>query len=412
MLLSSGVYANTPLNTTAMSQALLNIEEKLRSNPLPWNGQFSPQLIEALIKQYASSDTVLLDPFVGSGTVLYEAGLAGIKAYGVEINPAAIILSKIYTLINVAKKFRKEIIGQISTFLVENFSETLPLFQREALAPRKDGKALLLEFLANINDPLQKNLFEAFIVLLDFYNHETSAKHIFLTWNRVIRLVTNLPYSAQKIEVFHADARRIPLPTQTINLVITSPPYINVFNYHQRYRTSVEALQWNLLEVAKSEFGANRKHRSNRYLTVIQYALDIAQTFQEIGRLCMPDSRIIFIVGRESKVCGTPFYNGELVSEIARQTIGCELLIRQERVFTNRFGQSIFEDILHFSPPLLPTASDVLENARNIALETLKSAYRFATPESKALIHAALEFPSHVLPSPYFDRAEVYTSTL
>jgi hypothetical protein len=34
------------ISKTDIDQALLDIERKERSNPLPWNGQFSPQLIE------------------------------------------------------------------------------------------------------------------------------------------------------------------------------------------------------------------------------------------------------------------------------------------------------------------------------------------------------------------------------
>jgi len=47
----------------------------------------------------------------------------------------------------------------------------------------------------------------------------------------------------------------------------------------------MEALSWNVLKVAKSEIGSNRKHRSNRFLTVIQFCLDIAQTFNEMVRV-------------------------------------------------------------------------------------------------------------------------------
>ena len=56
-----------------VSQRLLNIEEKNRSNLFAWRGQFSPQLIECLLEAYCPAEAVVLDPFVGSGTVLLEA---------------------------------------------------------------------------------------------------------------------------------------------------------------------------------------------------------------------------------------------------------------------------------------------------------------------------------------------------
>lgn len=38
--------------------------------------------------------------------------------------------------------------------------------------------------------------------------------------------------------------------SQLATLLITSPPYINVFNYHQKYRRSVEALGYDVLAIA------------------------------------------------------------------------------------------------------------------------------------------------------------------
>ena len=59
----------------------------------------------------------------------------------------------------------------------------------------------------------------------------------------------------------HADARALPVESGSADLVLTSPPYINVHNYNQKYRRSVEALEWDILAVARSEIGSNRQNR-------------------------------------------------------------------------------------------------------------------------------------------------------
>ncbi len=46
-------------------------------------------------------------------------------------------------------------------------------------------------------------------------------------------VVEQLPYNPNPCRVLHSDARRLPLDDQSIDLIIISPPYINVFNYHQ-----------------------------------------------------------------------------------------------------------------------------------------------------------------------------------
>jgi hypothetical protein len=266
-----------------------------------------------------------------------------------------------------------------------------------------DLRSELLKLVNGVHNAFERRLLEVLVVLLDFYKGETRVSDVFDVWSRISGLLPLLPYSSVSIDVFHCDARRIPLLNASVDLVVTSPPYINVFNYHQQYRASMEALQWNLLEVAKSEFGSNRKHRSNRFLTVIQYCLDIAQSLAELGRLLRPDSRLIMVVGRESTVMGVPFYNGEIVTEVAHAALGFDLLFRQERVFVNRFGQRIYEDILHLSPSTEGRPAVALELARDVALTFLAAASGIAAGETREQIRRAIGAAEAVSPSPIFD---------
>jgi hypothetical protein len=414
MTILSKIYSNTQLDTGDIPQSILNIEAKTRSNPLPWNGQFSPQLVQALLERYATTNTILLDPFVGSGTVLLEAGRAGIGAFGSEINPAAIMLAQIYAFINVPETMRKEYLKKTHLRLDTAFAEDLPIFQigeTQGFDPGKI-KAVLTNMAFSKLELHQQSLLQALIVLLDFYKPEFSTRRVFEVWNRLAKLVDTLPFSVQPIEVFHADARCVPLPDHSVNLVITSPPYINVHNYHQQYRTSTEALGWNLLATAKSEIGSNRKHRGNRYLTVIQYALDIAQVLKELHRLTQTGCRVIFIVGRESTIRGARFFNGEIVAEVAHKALGFNLALRQERVFTNRFGERIFEDILHFTLPADAPKMEFLEQARVVAEDVLKCVYELAPRKSRDDIKEALQVLAEVSPSPLFKPEAAYKGSI
>ena len=120
----------------------------------------------------------------------------------------------------------------------------------------------------------------------------------------------------------------------------------------------MEMLGWNLLTVAKSEIGANRKHRQNRFLTVIQYALDILDVLKEIHRLIKQDGRVIIVIGRESNIRGVPFKNGTLLANLAVQGAGFKIDLIQERKFKNKFGKIIYEDILHLVPEKNPHIAD------------------------------------------------------
>jgi len=55
------------------SSAKLNVTQKTRSNPFSWRGQFTPELVEYFLDVHADSDSLIADPFSGSGTVLLES---------------------------------------------------------------------------------------------------------------------------------------------------------------------------------------------------------------------------------------------------------------------------------------------------------------------------------------------------
>jgi hypothetical protein len=396
-----------PLNTSDIPQSLLNIENKDRSNLFPWRGQFSPQFIESLLDRYARPGFNVLDPFAGSGTVLYEAGLMNLRATAAEINPAAYRMACTYRFINEDRRRRDSAISIIDNALKESFPGNLPLFSEQTEEAQSGLQADLIKLDYRMTNPLSRLLLQCLIIRLDLDQAELNHGKILATWNKLKTLVSQLPYSPEPINVLNCDARALPLPDSSVDLVVTSPPYINVFNYHQQYRASAEALGWDLLQVAKSEIGSNRKHRGNRFLTVIQYCLDLTQTLSKLSSICKPSARIIIVVGRESRVRGVPFYNGRIVSLLGTLGIGFKLKMRQERVFKNKFGELIYEDILHFINP--PTAdTDALSRARDIARLTLETALKSAPQAVSADLQDALSRLSEVQPSPMYCPATAF----
>jgi DNA modification methylase len=392
-------FGGTPLDTTTIPQDRLNIDSKERSNLFPWNGQFSPQLIEALLETYAQAGSFVLDPFLGSGTVLHEAGRRDHPAFGSEVNPAAFKMAQVYRFINVKAGQRRTTVEDVADVLDDALPATPSLFSPVGKAPGAPIQQALAEAATQAEAPLCKILLEALVVLLNYSDKELTADAVLATWGKLRETVLGLPVSDAIIGLANRDARAMPLPDHRADVVITSPPYVNVFNYHQHYRRSVEALGWDLLEVARSEIGSNRKNRGNRFLTVIQYCIDMAAVLGELRRVCKPEARIIIVVGRESNVRKTRFFNGEIVARLAVRSAGYHLEARQERVFQNRFGERIFEDILHLTrrPPngtMMPPAE--------IAREALTVARSRAPEESLSDLNNALEKLEEVEPSPIY----------
>ena len=376
-----------------VSQDKLDIVNKERSNLLPWKGQFSPQLIQSLLEVYSHKNDQILDPFMGSGTVLYEASLMNLNAVGIELNPAAVKMAQIYLLNRMNKvDKRKHILNiekKINTIICNS---DLPLFNNSFHHSIEDSFELfysIKKIMDDIKEPESRLILETYLVLIDPKENQLTKKKMRFIWKKLKFLVINLPYTNSKIRIINSDCRNLSLKNNSIDMMITSPPYINVFNYHEQKRASIEAMGWDILSLAKSEIGSNRKHRSNRYFTVIQYCLDMAMVIHELNRVCKPKAKLIFIIGRESNVKKTSFFNSEIIASVAKQVFEFDIICRHERTFKNRYGQMIKEDILIFENPTTNFLKYKID-PRQIAYHVLEEASSRAPKEEQKFLFNAI----------------------
>lgn len=381
------IFEKIPIDKTSISQGELDIDNKTRSNLFAWNGQFSPQFVEALLSHYAQDGDVVIDPFAGSGTTLCEAARKGISAYGMELNASAYYMAKTYELANKSLPERKALIDSVEQILtsISKTDEILPTITR---AIQQNNPSALSALLSTL------------IILIDLFNNELSISLLHTKWTGLKKTVLEIPFSTAQIKVDMGDSRKLGCNSGEATLLITSPPYINVFNYHQKYRRSVEALGYDVLAIAKNEFGSNRKNRGNRLLTVIQYCIDMALSIKEAMRACCQNARMIYVVGRESNVLGYSFCNSRLIFEIATEIFQLPFLLRQERAFKNRFGQMIYEDILHFENAQTEkflSEEDIEDAARSIAVRILsEKAQMYPDSKNIELIFEAIERAENV----------------
>jgi DNA modification methylase len=379
-------------------QEKLDIIEKNRANLFAWRGQFSPQLIETILTYYCPSNSVILDPFVGSGTVLLEASYLSLEAYGFEINPAAYIMSHTYEFINDSQK--KEVLKNLRNIIDQEFP--LRIFE---VSDQVENLVDKLQNTRNMLPDRSKVLFDALVIILDVCKNKITQEFIQKKFSHLSNIITNLPYSQKPIRVGLSDARSLPLENNQIDFVVTSPPYINVFNYHQNYRQSAEILGWDLLKIAKSEIGSNRANRSNRFYTVVQYCLDMGDILKELARVSKQQARIVLIVGQESNVLGVPFYNADIIEKIGVKTKLFQKVLRQKRKFKNKFGKVIIEDIINFINLNNQVSQEVIEQiSREVAFEVLESSRLFVSSENQLFLESAIAKVNNIQKTPILDK--------
>lgn len=374
-------------------QHRLDIVAKERTSALPWRGQFSPQLIEYLLSKHCKKGDYVLDPFCGSGTVLREAARIGINALGMDVNPAAVCLAKVSELAGVEPACRLLLVDRVRGFC----SDLQSLNYDNQRSVEVEQAAALLSSL-NLGDK-ERIALEGVLLFLFSNGKLISWDKIKKGVERYLSVVFDSNICQGRISARLGDARSVDVPADTFDYLVTSPPYINVFNYHQNYRPIIEALGHQPLTAAKSEIGANRKFRQNRYMTVVQYCMDIAQFFVEADRILKDRAKMTIVLGRESNVRSVSFKNGELISAIACEGMGFELVEWNERKFMNRFGESIYEDVLTMTPKKCELDKAV-EIGRAVGAQALRNSLEYCPEERVEEISEAIASVIKINPSP------------
>lgn len=384
--------SNSEINWPKFDLSRLNISQKSRASRLPWKGQFSPELIEYFLDVFSDKDSVVLDPFSGSGTVMFECQERGLHSIGVDANPAAFLLSRTSSFAKYSKAERNQFMAEASSVL-----NRLPDFSLPKGNCAASASAFETILSARISEESRILVDLALMLGLADKKIVTQAsikKGLILT----SAFLSDLALSSARTEVHLGDARFLPNSCCDVDLIVTSPPYINVFNYHQNYRPVLEFLDWQPLKAASTEIGANRKHRQNRLLTVVQYCLDMYLAVEEMGRVLNPHGKLILVVGRSSTVLGNTFYNSKLLSDLLLTSGMFDVIAQEPRAFKNRFGAEIIEDVIVAQRVGLKLPGG-LARARMIGVSALENALLDSSARTPSLIQEAIDSASRIAPS-------------
>ncbi len=323
--------------------------------------------------------------------MLYEAQERDCVAHGAEVNPAAWHLAALASYGGLPQSERGYILARLMSVAAMSATSEGDMFSSSSRSTD------ILELMRDEEHPFMRKAL-ASVVLLGMGDkpdlaHPEIARGAF----SVISLLKEMRSANRHAECYLSDARRLPILDSVVDAVITSPPYINVFNYHQNYRPAAELLGWNPLEAARSEVGSNRKHRMNRFLTVIQYCMDMAQAILEMHRVLKDGAPLVIVVGRTSSVLGTPFLNSSFIGSLLAFS-GSEVKTA-ERVFTNRYGEHIYEDVLTINNPAQFTID--LDDAGAIGVAGLKAALNTVPENNRSTLLEAISRANEVECSPF-----------
>lgn len=241
---------------------------------VPWIAGFASSFVRDVLTRYTQGQATILDPFAGVGTTLVEATLAGHNVYGFEINPYAALASRVkVNAYKVNPAELNEYIFRFKDFYEEKVasaysphSQPPPGFKTRSsfYSPKVLRKVLILQdYIASIDEvtinELFKLAFAATMISYSNYSYEPSlGRRVSAGKSEIIddpvgETITSKLYEfARDIQWFQTHK---PEPAATINvvrdsffeyrkylaagavdLVITSPPYLNNYHYNRNTR--------------------------------------------------------------------------------------------------------------------------------------------------------------------------------
>ena len=125
-----------------------------------------PEIAKRIIRKYATSDTIVFDPFMGSGGVLLEGILAGHDAVGVDVSPLAVLLSKVKTT-PIYRDLRPDLSGilkgvEADRMAGRRYPGLLPDMDIDSWFGRgaADGLSLLKRHVFSLHDPDARDFFK------------------------------------------------------------------------------------------------------------------------------------------------------------------------------------------------------------------------------------------------------------
>ena len=245
---------------------------------VPWIAGFSKDFVSDSIKRHIDGNGIILDPFAGVGTTLVESHITGNDSIGFEINPYAYFAckTKINSLQIDEAIFNNEI-NKFSLFYQCKLNSKYRPFSKapdgfktrvEFYSPKVLNKVLIfMDFIHTIDDQniseLFKLAFTSTMVKYSNYSYEPSLATRKKSGKSDIEDYDVQEVTIQKLREFSRDiswikktvsSQKVPtsqiindsffnykdhISKKSIDLIITSPPYLNNYHYNRNTRPQI-----------------------------------------------------------------------------------------------------------------------------------------------------------------------------
>ncbi|MCP3379442.1 hypothetical protein NLM31_03165 [Bradyrhizobium sp. CCGUVB4N] len=402
------------------------IQQALGRDPVhPFPARMAPGIALDILTNEQDRIRVL-DPMMGSGTVLAMARASGHSAIGIDIDPLAVLLARVWTTSVDASQVRK-----VGTSVLERAKDIFPTRNVGDAYPRHSDfetrrfvrywfddyarrqLSSLAEAIFDVkSDSVRDALWCAFSRLIitkqagaslamDLSHsrpHRAFESAPIKPFNKFLAAVElvlknciakNEPDKGPATRTILGDARDLPIKAGSIDLVLTSPPYLNAIDYMRCSKFSLVWMGYTVSELGNirtesvgtecgdqdarddedireiiSELRLSPKLSTRHDAVLAHYIDDMMQAVGEAARVLSQGGKAVYVVG-ENTVRGTFIPNAKIVTAVAERS-GLQTQRRRARTLpANR---------RYLPPPAAKQATDSMDGRmrREVILSFVK----------------------------------------
>ena len=330
--------------------------------------KFPPPLCEKLILSHSRPKEVVFDPFGGCGTTQLESKILGRNSIGIDINPISVLITEAktyeYDLVkleacikrhfqSIEKKNKSEKTGYLPQ---KNIDRINYWFKEDQIIPLSQ----ILQCIKAVRDSNHKKLFlVAFSHILKDYSiwlqrstkptrdlkkdigcpvsgYKRQVNYIFKKHCEYQTLLSKTSHKTST-ESIKGDAKSLSLLNNSVDYIVTSPPYVTSYEYADLHQLSLIWLENFLFDhrfkrkfigttvvpdgdkniilkskVAKKTVKELRKKNVDRVKAIEAYFSDIRKSLEECHRVLKKGKKISIVIG-DTEIKGVNVKNSEIV---------------------------------------------------------------------------------------------------
>ena len=257
----------------------------------PYRGKFHPQLIRALLNILRiKPGHIVLDPMAGSSTVAVEANLLGVDATSIDLSPFCELMGKVKTFaLDLDFNSLKSIVHNPQKILRRLRKEKVPKYftANKNIEERKYYEIVLLAFLDTMGfaDRSKSSIEDLFPRVLDRYI--STIKHFCVAKKE-------MDLDIGKSKILQGSVLNLPMEDDSIDAIITSPPYSFAIDYLKNDRSQLEYLGYSLENMREGMIGLQGRGVENK-LKIYFDQMDCA--LGEMKRVVKKKAPVVIIIG-------------------------------------------------------------------------------------------------------------------